>query len=264
MKIRLLLTVILAAISLGVHAQQGSLSGKVISRGDRQPVEGARVTVDYGQKAVKTTDKNGVFTFENIPYGVWRVTVSFPDYVTYELDVNINSASRTLGNISLVKAMTPGNMFGDMLPELDNGTDEDQSMPVSLSASDDVYSRIANYEFSEMRLKNRGFDSGKEDVYLNGVLMNDASTGYGPWSLLSGLNAQPGEHRGASGFGLRRGRCERRDADKCARFGHPQGVQGQRGACQRAVCHAYHGYLLYRYDGQRMGLCCQCVDAPGR
>ncbi len=39
-----------------------------------------------------------------------------------------------------------------------------------------------------MRFNVRGYDSQYSDIYLNGIRFNDAMTGYGPWSLWSGLN----------------------------------------------------------------------------
>ena len=39
-----------------------------------------------------------------------------------------------------------------------------------------------------MRFNVRGYDSQYSSIYLNGIRFNDAMTGYGPWSLWSGLN----------------------------------------------------------------------------
>ena len=39
-----------------------------------------------------------------------------------------------------------------------------------------------------MRFRNRGYNSETQDVYLGGVRLNDAITGYSPYSLWSGLN----------------------------------------------------------------------------
>ncbi len=63
-----------------------------------------------------------------------------------------------------------------------------QSLPTSLAASKDLFGNIASYRFSEMRFNVRGYDSPYQDVYMNGILLNDALTGYTPWSLWSGLN----------------------------------------------------------------------------
>ncbi len=65
---------------------------------------------------------------------------------------------------------------------------EAQSLPTSLGASGDLFGRRAGYKFSEMRFNVRGYDSPYQEVYMNGIPLNDAMTGYSPWSLWSGLN----------------------------------------------------------------------------
>ena len=73
--------------------------------------------------------------------------------------------------------------------EFDTETADDaQALPTSLSASKDLFNNIASYKFSEMRFNVRGYDSQYQDVYMNGIQLNDAMTGYTPWSLWSGLN----------------------------------------------------------------------------
>ena len=69
--------------------------------------------------------------------------------------------------------------------EFDTETlDDAQSLPSSLSASKDVFNNIASYKFSEMRFNLRGYDSRYTDVYLNGILFNDALTGYSPLVIM--------------------------------------------------------------------------------
>ena len=52
----------------------------------------------------------------------------------------------------------------------------------------DPYTNLASYGFSSVRFRNRGYNSETQDVYLGGVRLNDAITGYSPYSLWSGLN----------------------------------------------------------------------------
>ncbi|MBR0362784.1 MAG: hypothetical protein IIX38_03200, partial [Alistipes sp.] len=78
-------------------------------------------------------------------------------------------------------------VFAELDTDVENVGDA-QAMPSALSASKDIFNNIASYRFSEMRFNVRGYDSQYQDVYLNGIRFNDALTGYGPWSLWSGLN----------------------------------------------------------------------------
>ena len=63
-----------------------------------------------------------------------------------------------------------------------------QDVPSILSSTQDAYDNIAGYKFSAMRFKNRGYESATSDIYLNGIKLNDAMSGYTPYSLWSGLN----------------------------------------------------------------------------
>ena len=67
-------------------------------------------------------------------------------------------------------------------------SDAGQDLPVTLSATQDVYESVANYKFSLMRFRNRGYDNNTARVYMNGIYLNDAQSGYSPWSLWGGLN----------------------------------------------------------------------------
>ncbi|MFI3293820.1 MAG: TonB-dependent receptor [Rikenellaceae bacterium] len=77
---------------------------------------------------------------------------------------------------------------------------EDFDMATSLVAYGDLFSNLTSYKFSEMRFSQRGYGSSYADVFLNGVRMNDALTGYSPWSLWSGLNEATRSKETSSGL----------------------------------------------------------------
>ena len=60
--------------------------------------------------------------------------------------------------------------------------------PAILYGANDPYNNIVSYGFSDIRFKNRGYNSETQDVLLAGIRLNDAITGYSPYSLWSGLN----------------------------------------------------------------------------
>ena len=74
--------------------------------------------------------------------------------------------------------------FGEF--DLDGYGYEDN--PTILYDQNDVFNNQAGYNFSAVRFKARGYASESQDVYIAGVKMNDAMTGYTPYSLWSGLN----------------------------------------------------------------------------
>lgn len=60
--------------------------------------------------------------------------------------------------------------------------------PVILFDKNDVFNNVTGYNFSAVRFRARGYQSESQEVLLSGIKMNDALTGYAPFSLWSGLN----------------------------------------------------------------------------
>ena len=194
---RLLLAILLVVGTLSAVAQEsvGTITGKVVSRGDRSPIEFANVTLEGDGLRTQSvnTDVNGVFTFTDIPFGQVLLEVEATGFQPSAINVKVDRELKDLNYISL---NPDGNASAsDFL--LDDGsfvefdsdyTNDSQSTPVSLSASKDVFNNIAGYKFGALRFRTRGYDQNTEIVYLNGVEMTDANSGNGTWSLWSGLN----------------------------------------------------------------------------
>ncbi len=189
-----LVTTLLLTLGLALSAMAqtnvGTITGKVVSRQGRQPIEQATVTL--GNQATLTSE-NGVFTFEDVPYGIVTLEVEALGYQPSSVNVKVNTSYKDLNYITLAVAME--SMTNDFL--LDDGSfvefdsdmsNDSQSTPVSLSASKDVFNNIAGYKFGALRFRTRGYDQNTEIIYLNGVEMTDANSGNGTWSLWSGLN----------------------------------------------------------------------------
>ena len=185
---KFLLLSLLSLLSFAAFAQ-GGIKGQVVSRNGRTAVGHVKVTVDVTGQSV-TTDDNGYFTFDNLAQGDYRLTFTAPDFETLEIAVRVDQNLRDLHSVIIVPSLQNEIMDDSIFAEFDNDSSasDTQALPSSLSASKDIYNNIASYRFSEMRFNVRGYDSMYQDVYLNGIRFNDAMTGYGPWSLWSGLN----------------------------------------------------------------------------
>ncbi|MBQ9138856.1 MAG: TonB-dependent receptor [Alistipes sp.] len=185
---KLLLLTLLTLMSITAFAQ-GGIKGQVVSRNGRTAVGLVKVTVvETGQST--TTDDNGQFTFAELEQGDYRLAFTAPDFESLEMMVRVGQNMRDLHTVIIVPSLQGEIMDDSVFAELDNDSSasDTQALPSSLSSSKDIYNNIASYRFSEMRFNVRGYDSMYQDVYLNGIRFNDAMTGYGPWSLWSGLN----------------------------------------------------------------------------
>ena len=197
---KFLLLTLLSLLSFAAFAQ-GGIKGQVVSRNGRTAVGHVKVTVDVTGQSV-TTDDNGYFTFDNLAQGDYRLTFTAPDFETLEIAVRVDQNLRDLHSVIIVPSLQNEIMDDSIFAEFDNDSSasDTQALPSSLSASKDIYNNIASYRFSEMRFNVRGYDSMYQDVYLNGIRFNDAMTGYGPWSLWSGLNDATRNQESSSGL----------------------------------------------------------------
>lgn len=190
MKLKVLLILMLAAVTFTSYAQDGGIRGKVVSRNGRVALSNVQVKIEsLGLTAM--TDKDGNFIFENLPAGSYTVLFSTPDFEDLNLMVRVGDKHvQDLKSVIIVpsgqSAVLDDAVFAEF--DSDSSSSDTQVLPSSLSSSKDLFNNIASYRFSEMRFNVRGYDSQYSDIYLNGIRFNDAMTGYGPWSLWSGLN----------------------------------------------------------------------------
>ncbi len=206
MKIRNLLVILLVFLSVGAFAQQGGVKGKVISRDGRVALSNVKVIVEPLGVTVMT-DGHGNFDISQLPKGDYRLKFEAPEFENLDIAVRVGQQVKNMNSVVMipdVQAVIDDSVFAEF--DSDTATDT-QALPSSLSSSKDVFNNIASYKFSEMRFNVRGYDSQYSNIYLNGIRFNDAMTGYGPWSLWSGLNDATRNQENtpglkSSGFGI--------------------------------------------------------------
>lgn len=71
------------------------------------------------------------------------------------------------------------------------GEDDDMSQNITIiNSNSNIYASEVGYLFSPVRFRYRAFDQKFNDVYINGVPMNDMESGQFRYSLVGGLNQQ--------------------------------------------------------------------------
>ncbi len=206
MKIKNLLLIVLALFTSAAYAEDGGFKGTVVSRDGRTALSNVKVMVEP-LGVMLTTDDHGNFNLTDLPSGDYRLKFEAPEYETLDFVVRVGKTVKDLNSVILspdVQSIIDDSIFA----EFDSDVASDAaSLPSSLSSSKDVFNNIASYRFSEMRFNVRGYDSQYSSIYLNGIRFNDAMTGYGPWSLWSGLNDATRNQENtaglrSSGFGI--------------------------------------------------------------
>ena len=182
----------------------GGIKGKIVSRSGRAPVSQAEITVKdaAGNIVEAVSGDDGTFMFETLAPGDYTLTVEAPGFATGRVQVNVEDYMKDIFFVSLQPELEMMDIDEAMFADFDMDDGGYQHTPSVLTTSSDVFDNVAGYDFSQVRFRLRGFDSSTQDVYLSGVRLNDALTGYTPWSLWSGLNEATREKEVVAGSAL--------------------------------------------------------------
>ena len=190
-KLILAFAAILCCLGLSAQSFTGGVKGTVINRSDRRPVEGASLVLFQGleQVATVTSDGAGDFLIPDLEDGMYDLVITAPDFLETRVNVTVNDGFvKNMFNLSLTPVQVVNEVDLDNLLEFDLDDSGYSDHPTVLFGQNDVFNEIAGFNFSDIRFRVRGYSSESQDVYLAGVRMNDAITGYSPFSLWSGLN----------------------------------------------------------------------------
>ena len=185
------LTIAFAALlfSMQIFAQSGGVTGTVLSRVDRSPVTNAELTLYQGAQEIASakTDAEGKFLIENLEDGIYDLVVKASEFLETKVNVTVNDGYvKNMFNITLTQSRSE--IMDEIFEEFDMDDSGYNDSPSILFDQNDVFNSVAGYNFSSVRFNPRGYSSESQDVLLAGVKMNDAITGYSPFSLWSGLN----------------------------------------------------------------------------
>ena len=182
----------LCALCLSASAYDGGIKAKVVARQGRAPIAGAVVSLYSGQDLLSSqkTGAEGDFLFPDLKDGAYTLEVEADDYNSTRINVVVEQGLiRDLMFVTLSPArVRTEDVDASSFAEFDLDDSGYSDAPTILYSANDVYTDVVGYGFSAIRFKNRGYNSESQDVYLAGVPMNDAITGYSPYSLWSGLN----------------------------------------------------------------------------
>ena len=190
-RITLAFAALLASVALFAQEPTGGVKGTVVNRNGRQPVENARLVLMQGANEVAsaTSAQDGTFLFEELADGLYTLIITAPDFLESQVQVTVNDGYvKNMFNLSITSSQQVAEVDEDTFGAFDLDDSGYNDNPTILFGSNDVFNSIAGYNFSAVRFRGRGYSSESQDVYLAGVKLNDAITGYSPYSLWSGLN----------------------------------------------------------------------------
>ena len=190
---KVLLTIAAVLCSVALFAQKsdwGGVKATVVNRAGRAPIASAVITLSQNgeTQATATSDAEGKFLVEGLPNGIYDMKVQAQGFLDANVNVTVEGYVKDLIFVGMVVEQVVAEVDDSNYAEFDMEDSGFEDAPSILFESNDPFTNIASYGFSSIRFKNRGYNSESQDVYLAGVRLNDAITGYSPHSLWSGLN----------------------------------------------------------------------------
>ena len=182
---------LLMAVALFAQAPTGGVTGSIVSRAGRLPIPGANLIILKDGQTVtsQVSESDGKFLVESLPDGMYQMIVTADGYKDQRVNVTVDKGFvKDMMFISLTPDQQVESVDASNFTEFDLDDSGYNDNPTILFSNNDPYNSIAGYGFSNVRFKNRGYNSETQDVYFSGVRLNDAITGYSPYSLWSGLN----------------------------------------------------------------------------
>lgn len=179
------------ALTLSAQNYTGGVKGTVVSRLSKATIDGAELILYSEGKEVARVKagQDGTFQIGNLKDGMYDLVIESPDYLQSRVNVTVNDGYvKNMFNLSLTPVAKVAEVDDASFSEFDMDDSGYQDSPTILFGQNDVFNNMAGYNFSSVRFRVRGYSSESQDVYLAGVRMNDAITGYTPYSLWSGLN----------------------------------------------------------------------------
>jgi hypothetical protein len=166
------------------------LAGKITNSETTAPIADATVVISKTGKFTNT-DPNGTYNFEGLLPGSYKVIVNANGFLPAEVAVTIPRKGTLTQNFTLTRGTQQISV--DELPtitldEAEAETEGAGEVANLLHASRDVFQNSSNFGWSIFRFRERGYDSGLFQLYLNGVPFNDPETGWTPYAEFGGLN----------------------------------------------------------------------------
>lgn len=190
-KYLLSISALILSVAMSAQNPTGGVKGVVVDRSSKTALDGAVLKLYSGTQEIATvrTGADGSFYIPDLKDGMYDLVIENSNYLQSKVNVTVNDGYvKNMFKLSLTPVHKVGEVDDASFTEFDLDDSGYQDNPTILFGQNDVFNNIAGYNFSSVRFRVRGYSSESQDVYMAGVRMNDAITGYTPYSLWSGLN----------------------------------------------------------------------------
>ena len=189
----------LLCVTLPAIADTG-IKGTVVDAQTGRAVEGANILL-RDQAIFVVSGSDGVFTISDAAPGADVLEIIASGYDERYVDVTLSDGMvRNLGEVRLTPAGFESSTLDSdnfLFNEEDLLDDEGigQQVGTIQGATDDIFYQAANYNFSIMRYRMRGYDQNWQTGYVNGFNMNGAMRGRFNFSMFGGMTSSAFRNR---------------------------------------------------------------------
>lgn len=178
-------------LSVAMMAQT-SLKGRVVDDNTGQPVVGARVTL-ANQNISTTTNSAGEFSLLYLEAMDEEMVVEADGYVAALELINlkpneVNQLNDILLQPDIVTQAQDEILLNLTEEEMTDDEGRSQSQASTASASTDVFNSNTSFAWSTARYRNRGYQSNRENYYIEGLNFSSQERGQFNYSAMGGLN----------------------------------------------------------------------------
>ncbi|MHC1703784.1 MAG: carboxypeptidase-like regulatory domain-containing protein [Tenuifilaceae bacterium] len=192
MKQFIILTLVVFWAGLGSVCAQTTAKGIVKDIDTGNPLPGVTIQI-VGTSISVTSDSKGEYQLPNLPYGTYTINFTLNGFQSFEISVDLNTEEFTTPEIQLRRSQSD-EALNHTLSEVTISSDDldidskSQSVSGLLSSSQDAFESAVSFTFSPARFQIRGYDSEYNQVYMNGIPVNDPESGFSSWGAWGGLN----------------------------------------------------------------------------
>jgi len=184
MKYILLVLIPLLFLALPARSQSG-ISGWIEDGLTGAPIPQVKVEV---ASAYTMTGPDGKFQLSVSEPGDYTVLITIDGYDRASVPVKVSAGIADIGKVALNPTLGQAESGLSEITLSGESDDKDQAVSGLLRSTGDVFSNTASYTFSSMFFRMRGYDSEFENVYIEGVPVNDSESGRAVFGQWGGLN----------------------------------------------------------------------------
>jgi len=192
MKRLIIFTIVVLWAGLGSISAQTTTKGIVKDTDTGNPLSGVTIQIQ-GTPITITTNSLGEYQLPSLPEGTYLFTFTLTGFQIAEQQVELKSGEQTIPEVSLKRTQVD-EAQNQTLSEVTISSDDldmdskGQSVSGLLQSGSDPFESAVSFTFSPARFQIRGYDSDYTLMYMNGIPVNDAESGFSSWSDWGGLN----------------------------------------------------------------------------